>query len=485
MAQQRYSGNIITNVDTYKNAHSQMYPEGTEYVSSYIESRGGMYPSILFTGLQPFLREYLMHPFTIEDIHEAHDVHVSMGVPFQRQIWIDLLNDHGGYLPLEIEAVPEGTVVPTRNVLVQVVNTDPKYPWVTGFVETALLRAVWYPSTVGTTSWIAKQHIRGFLEKTSDHPEMIRLYLHDYGARGVSSFESAALGGVAHLINFDQTDNVPGYLGSRRWYNGSAPSGAAVFQEHAVVAAAGRENEANSFRRLLNFPGAAAVGLLVDTYDHDNAVKNILGKELNAEIRDFEGLVIVRCDSGDAVLTPVETVESLMDNFGCETNGKGYRVLPPFIRVVQGDGLTLDSYVAIYAELEARGLAADNVLCGMGGGLLQKPDRDSMNFGMKASAVSIGGEWRDVFKAPKGSAMKRSKAGRLALCKVDGDYRTVRREEIPAHENLLTPVFRDGKLLREWSMSDLIRQSEMPTPSSYYLPEAQQADDATPVALTG
>lgn len=482
MAQQTYSGNIITNVDSYKNAHSWMYPEGTEHVSSYIESRGGIYPSVLFAGLQPFLREYLMHPFTIDDIHEAHDVHVSMGIPFERQNWIDLLNDHGGYLPLEIEAVPEGTVVPTRNVLVQVVNTDPKYPWVTGFVETALLRAVWYPSTVATTSWIAKQHIRWFLEKTSDHPELIRIYLHDYGARGVSSFESAALGGVAHLINFDQTDNVSGYVGSRRWYNGAAPKGAAVFLEHAAIGAAGRENEAASFRRLLEFPGGMA-GLLCDTFDHDNAVKNIIGRELNSEIRNFEGLVIARCDSGDPIMVPVNTVEYLMESFGSATNSKGYRVLPPFIRVVQGDGLTLDTYIDLYTELERRGLAADNVLCGMGGGLLQKIDRDSMNFGMKASAVRVNGEWRDVFKAPTGSQMKRSKAGRLALCNVDGDYRTVRREEIPAEENLLTPVFRNGKLLREWTMSDLIHRSEIATPPGYYASTAKPPADASLAVL--
>ncbi|BBX62225.1 nicotinate phosphoribosyltransferase [Mycobacterium saskatchewanense] len=484
MAQQSYSGNIITNVDSYKNAHFWMYPEGTEYVSSYIESRGGIYPSVLFAGLQPFLREYLMHPFTIDDIHEAHDVHTSMGIPFERQNWIDLLNDHGGYLPLEIEAVPEGTVVPTRNVLVQVVNTDPKYHWVTGFIETALLRAVWYPSSVATTSWIAKQRIRGFLERTSDHPEMIRIYLHDYGARGVSSFESAALGGVGHLINFDQTDNVPGYIGSRRWYNGPPPSGAAVFLEHAAIGAAGRDQEAATFRRLLQF-SAPAIGLLCDTYDHDNAVQNIIGRELKTEVRDYGGLVIARCDSGDPIMVPADTVESLMESFGSETNGKGYRVLPPFMRVVQGDGLTLDTYVSLYAELERRGLAADNVLCGMGGGLLQKVDRDSMNFGMKASAVCVNGEWRDVFKAPKGSQMKRSKAGRLALCKVDGEYRTVRRDEVSAEENLLTPVFRNGKLLREWSMSDLIQQSELPTPPSYYADTAETSTQPRPAALAG
>jgi len=467
MAHESSAGNIVLNSDCYKNSTSWMWPDGTEYVSSYIEARGGIYPSVLFAGLQPFLREWLLHPFTVDDVYAAEDLHSSMGNPFSRENWMNLLNDHGGYLPVEIEAVPEGTVVPTRNVLVQVINTDPKYPWLIGFLETALQRAVWYPSTVATTSWIAKQHTRCFLEKTSDHPETVRGFLHDYGNRGVSSWESAALGGIGHLINFDRSDTIPAVMGVRRWYNGSPPGCCTVFLEHALVGAEGPENEIASFRRLLESPYNLA-GLLTDTYDHDNAVKNIIGKELNAEIRNFDGLVIARCDSGDPVKVPVDTVECLMESFGFETNSKGYRVLPPFIRVVQGDGLTLNTYVGLYAELEQRGLAADNVLCGMGGGLLQKVDRDSLYFGMKTNAVCVNGEWRDVFKAPTGSQVKRSKRGRLALCKVDGEYRTVRREEIPPEENLLVPVFRDGKLLRGWHMSELIERSEVLTPATYY-----------------
>ncbi|MED5803836.1 nicotinate phosphoribosyltransferase [Gordonia sp. Z-3] len=480
MASRHYSGNIITNVDSYKNAHSWMYPEGTQYVSSYIESRGGIYPAVLFAGLQPFLREYLMHPITIEDIHEAHDIHTSMGIPFVKQNWIDLINEHDGYLPVEIEAVPEGTVLPTRNVLLQVVNTDPKYPWVTGFIETALLRSVWYASTVGTTSWMVKQGIREYLEKTSDQPELLRMYLHDYGARGVSSFESAALGGVAHLISFDQTDNVSGYIGSKRWYNGAAPNGAAVFQEHSIVGANGRENEADSFRELLANAGGGVVGLLCDTFDHENAVRNIIGKELKSEISRFNGLVIARCDSGDPVMVPVDTVEWLMESYGFETNSKGYRVLPPFLRVIQGDGLTVETYLALYAELERRGLATDNILCGMGGGLLQKINRDSMNFGMKTNAVCINDTWRDVYKAPTGNGMKRSKAGRLALTTVDGEFCTVRREDVAPEENLLVPVFRNGKILREWNMSDMIERSERPTPRSYYADVVGDTESAAP-----
>jgi len=186
------------------------YPEGTEYVSSYIESRGGQFrgddvhgPSGLHTRLPDA-------PDKPRNIYDAEYITREQGVHFNRENWLGILNDHDGYLPVEIEAVPEGTVLPSRNVLVQLINTDPKYYWVTSFFETALLRAVWYPTMIGTLSWLAKQVLRESFERTSDHPELLRIYLHDYGARGVSSQQSAALGGMAHLVNFDHSDTVPG-----------------------------------------------------------------------------------------------------------------------------------------------------------------------------------------------------------------------------------------------------------------------------------
>jgi len=445
-----------------------MYPEGTSHVSSYLESRGGRYPVTLFVGLQAFIIDYLMHPLNARDVDEAEEVLRSMSIPINRQNWLDLINDHNGYLPVEIEAVPEGTVLPTGNVLVQVVNTDPKYPWLTGFIETAILRAVWYPTTVGTVSWTAKQFLREAFERTSDHPELLRLYLHDYGARGVSSFESAALGGMAHLVNFDQTDTVPAYLAARRFYDDTRPvNGASAFQEHSVIIAAGRQREADTYRALLADAGAGVAGLLLDAYDHENAVRNIVSKELHDEVASFPGLVIIRCDSGDPVMTPVDTIEWLMEAFETTTNSKGFKLLPANLRVVQGDGLTPVTHAAIYNEMERRGLAADNLLCGMGGGLLQQVNRDTLNFGYKANAVKINGEWIGIQKTPRGSKMKRSKAERLALQYFDGDYRTVPRKSIPEKENLLVPVFRDGRLLRKWNFRELIERSERPTPAYY------------------
>ncbi|AII10590.1 MULTISPECIES: nicotinate phosphoribosyltransferase [Rhodococcus] len=469
MALSRSYDNIIINTDSYKHCHYPLYPAGTEYVSSYIESRGGEFPVTMFVGLQAFIREYLLHPITLEDIDQAESITREQGMHFNRENWLGILNDHGGFLPVEIEAVPEGLVMPTRNVLVQIINTDPKYFWVTSFFETALLRGVWYPTTVGTISWLAKQVIREALARTSDHPEILRHCLHDYGARGVSSQQSAALGGLAHLVNFNQSDTVPGILAAKEYYNAVAPSNSGPNSEHASFCAWGRENEAAAMRNMLEVHAPSGVVLLLtDTYDHENAVKNIIGRELADVVRNFPGLVGVRPDSGDVVQVTAETTEWLMDSFGFTTNSKGFKVLPDYVRVVQGDGVNRDSLPRVYAELERRGFSAENAIFGMGGGLLQHCNRDTMNFGQKASAVCVNGEWRGIAKAPTGDAMKASKRGRLGLRLSQGGYQTVPRESISPEENILQPVFRNGKLLRKWDFSELIERSEREVPESYY-----------------
>lgn len=465
--------NVILNTDNYKHCHYALYPPGTEYVSSYIESRGGAYPVTMFVGLQAYIREYLMRPITLEHIDEAEAHCREIGMPFRRENWMGVLNEHDGFLPVEIEAAPEGIILPTRNVLVQLINTDPKFYWATSFFETALLRSIWYPTTIGTISWIAKQVIKQAYAQTSDNDnnKVIRHILHDYGARGVSSQESAALGGMAHLVNFNQSDTVPGVLASKKYYNHIMPALSGPNSEHASFNAWGRENEVSAMRNMIEkYRRYGVVILLTDSYDHENAVRNIIGKELKSLIQAGPGLIGVRPDSGDPIQVTSETTEWLMESFGCTVNKKGYKVLPDYIRVVQGDGITLDSLRDVFIEMERRGLAADNAVFGMGGGLLQHCNRDTLNFGQKTSAAKINGQWVDVFKQPTGASFKASKRGRLALQFKDGDYQTVPRDSIPAEENLLQPVFRNGKLLKKWDFSELIERSERPVPPAYYRP---------------
>lgn len=190
---------IILNTDSYKVSMWSQYPSGTTGVYSYIESRGGRYDKTVFFGLQAFIKQYLTKPITQADIDLADEILTAHGEPFNRAGWQYILDKHEGRLPVVIRAVPEGTVVPTKNVLAVIENTDPECYWLTTWLETALLRAIWYPTTVATRSWHIRQTILKYLEETGD-PTLIDFKLHDFGARGVSSMESAGIGGAAHLV---------------------------------------------------------------------------------------------------------------------------------------------------------------------------------------------------------------------------------------------------------------------------------------------
>lgn len=228
-----YLKNIILNTDSYKYSQFNQYPKNTTGIFSYVEARGGKYPKTVFFGLQMFLMEYLKDPITQDMIDEAESYVLPHGLPFNREGWEYILNNHAGYLPVIIKAAPEGKVIPTRNVLLTIENTDPNCYWLTNFLETAILRALWYPTTVATASYYTKQVILEYLEKTGD-PSTIDFKLHDFGSRGVSSLESSAIGGLAHLVNFQGTDNVPSLLYGRKYYEIDMAGYSIPASEHSI-----------------------------------------------------------------------------------------------------------------------------------------------------------------------------------------------------------------------------------------------------------
>lgn len=457
---------MLTATDSYKASHFAQYPPGTTRVSSYIESRGGRFPSARFFGLQAIVKQRLLAPITLDQIDSAETLFTAHGLPFNRAGWDHILTTHGGRLPIAIEAVPEGMDVPSGNVLVQVVNTDPLVPWLTSYVETALMQ-LWYPTTVATLSAAAREIILEALERSSDAPnDAIAFRLHDFGARGSTSMESAALGGVAHLVNFLGTDTVPALLGAATWYNEPMAGFSIPAMEHSTVTSWGRANEVAAFRTMLQRFGGPGktLAMVVDSYDADAAVATLLGDELKAEILASGSTVVVRPDSGDPRLVVPRIVRELGRAFGFEINHRGYRVLNPAVRVIQGDGMDLDAIGDLYRAVMGDGWSAENVAVGMGAGLLQKVDRDTMRFAMKASAIEVDGIWLDVYKDPKTDPGKRSKRGLLALVNngtawndfaTKTGIETVRVEDLHDRPNLLRPVFRDGTLLVDESLGTI------------------------------
>ena len=461
------ANNIILNTDSYKASMFKQYPAGTTGVYSYIESRGGRYDRTVFFGLQAFIKEYLLEPITQADINIADEILTAHGEPFNRAGWEYILNKHNGYLPVVIRAVPEGTVVPVKNVLATIENTDPECYWLTTYLETALLRAVWYGTTVATQSWKIKQVIKEYLEKTGD-PRLINFKLHDFGARGVSSMESASIGGAAHLVNFMGSDTISGILFAREFYNAGVAGFSIPAAEHSTITSWGRDREVEAYRNMLDqyAKPAGIVAVVSDSYDIFNACENLWGGELKQQIIDSGATLVIRPDSGDPEEICVKVIQILDKQFGHTVNEKGFKVLNN-VRIIQGDGVTESIIRCILGHYAVLGYSADNISFGAGGMLLQQLDRDTQKFAMKCSAALVNGEWIDVQKDPITDAGKKSKAGRVRLFESGGEFEsgvnapkrwTDKGIGPVSWDDALFEVYRDGKLIRDYTF-DEVRQN--------------------------
>ena len=286
-----------------------------------------------------------------------------------------------------------------------------------------------------------------FLEKNGD-PSLIDFKLHDFGARGVSSMESAALGGMAHLINFMGTDTVSGIMAAMEYYDAEVSGFSIPAMEHSTVTSWGRENEVESYRNMLRHYGKEGkiLACVSDSYDIFEACKK-WGTELKQEVIDSKAVVVIRPDSGDPVDVVSKCAEILDKYFGHTINAKGFRVLNN-VRIIQGDGIDHQMIRAILTVLHMKGYSSDNIAFGQGGALLQMVNRDTLEFAMKCSAAMINGVWVDVYKDPVTSSMKKSKKGRLMLSidKKTGNYITSPLEYGVGKQDELKTRYQDGRL---------------------------------------
>lgn len=450
--------NIITKSDSYKMCHWKMYPDNTEYVYSYFESRNGAkFDKTVFFGLQYYLEQYLKGQVVtrekIEWAAKLSKAHFGNDGYFNRAMWEHILNKHGGRLPLEIRAVPEGTPVPTSNVLMTVVNTDPKCAALTNYVET-LLSQIWAPSTVATLSYEVLKMMMQFRNDTGSQ-DFVKFTLHDFGFRGVSSAESAGIEGAGHLLNFLGTDTVQAMETAHDYYDalldGLAYSVAAT--EHSIMTSMGREGEAKLFGDLLKKYPEGILSVVIDSYDYRNFVNNI-ALQYKDEILNRNGKVVFRPDSGDPDAVTLEVFRALEKVFGTTRNEKGYKELNPKVGVLWGDGIDYNGIRSILTTLRNNSYSTNPFVAGMGGGLLQKINRDTQRFAFKSSAQCRGGVWHDIFKNPIDQS-KVSKKGMLALVKNDtGEFITT-TPKLAEDRNMLVPVFRDGEVLRKYTFDEV------------------------------
>lgn len=458
--------NFLLRTDSYKFTHWKQYPPKTTGIFSYLESRGGMFPNTVFFGLQYYLKTYLEGPrFTLADIEQADDFcrqHFGASL-FNREGWTRMFHKHGGRLPVRIKAVREGAVVPVQNVLVTIENTDPEFPWLPNYLETLLLK-VWYPTTVATLSREIKKIIGGFLERTGD-PSLLPFKLHDFGYRGVSSEETAAIGGAAHLLNFLGSDNIAGIVFLQDHYAAKAMPGFSIpASEHSTITAWGKEHEADAYRNMLRAYPTGTVACVSDSYNIFRACEKLWGELLKPDVVNRKGTLVIRPDSGDPIEVLTRVFDILGEKFGFETNAKGYRVLPSYLRVIQGDGVNIFTIQNMLYQLSKfRGWSADNLSFGMGGALLQQLNRDTQKFAFKCSAARIDGRWRPVFKDPITDPGKNSKHGRLVLLEPNPrEFRTVEdiyEDQSPVEDQLVT-VFEDGEIKVHYDLDAIRKRTE-------------------------
>lgn len=453
--------NLILLADAYKYAHHKFYYPGTTKIYSYLESRGGMFDETIFFGLQYFLKEYLQGPaFTQHDLDEADDFLQQVfgrNDVFGKEKFQYILDKYNGHLPVKIKAVAEGIAVPTSNVLMTIENTDPECYWLTNFLETLLVQ-VWYPCTVATLSNQIKKVVAQFYNETATEGAEtgIDFVLNDFGFRGVSSVESAKIGGAAHLINFSGSDNLAGsgmainYYDAQKVYGLSIPA-----TEHSICTLLGREGELEIFKHVLRSFPTGTIACVSDSFNIFKACREYWGGELKEEILNRQGTLVIRPDSGDPIMTLLKVFEILFETFGFTTNNKGYKVLPPQVRVIQGDSVNYAEIINIYNILKANGISAENLVLGMGGALLQKVDRDTQKFALKCSSAIINGQEVAVEKSPTEvdaqgnitASFKKSKGGRLKLVKINGIFKTVNEQEHLELADELRTVFENGELL--------------------------------------
>jgi nicotinamide phosphoribosyltransferase len=475
--------NILLLTDSYKPSHWKQLPDGTTILHSYLESRGGKFDNTLFFGLQYLIKKYLQGKVvTLSKINRAKlfwDAHLGPGI-FNLEGWMHILDKHDGHLPVKIKAVPEGTVVPTGNVLLTIENTDPEVPWLTNYLETLILQ-IWYPITVGTLSREVKKVLIKYLKKTTTHDtdtirSIVNFMLHDFGFRGVSSVESAGIGAAAHIINFRGTDTVEGILLAQEYYNTVEMLAFSIpASEHSTITSWTEPYEVRAFENMLDKFPTGLVACVSDSFDIIRACRDHWGTTLREKVLNRDGRLVIRPDSGDPVQTLKQVFNVLWDRFGGTINSKGFKVLDPHVRVIQGDGVNYESIIEILDMMIEEGFSVENIAFGMGGALLQKVDRDTQKFAIKCSSIVINGEEVDVQKNPieinefgeRVQSFKKSKAGRMKLVhKGVTDYNNSDEYETVTKcsdfsDDIMVDIFENGKILKEWTFQEVRERAEI------------------------
>lgn len=459
---------IAVLTDSYKLSHPFCYPDANE-MSAYGECRKS-YPDvdddrIVFYGIRYIVDNYLNKQWTVEDVEKADKFYSTHNVgfseyPFPKDLFLKFVKENDGYFPVKIESLREGTVIHKR-VPVYQITAKGDYSRLVTFLET-ILTNVWYGTTVATLSRLARQLVDDYFDKSVDKEFYFlrESRLHDFGFRGTTCVEQSVLGGVAHLLNFTGSDTVSAsYYAQFELNNGNPVAQSIPATEHSVMTA--WPTELDAVMNMVDKYGSGLFAAVADSYDYYEYLDSVLSK-VAPKIIERGGTMVVRPDSGDPIECVVEGLKACAKHFGYTTNSKGYKVLNNSA-VIQGDGINyFDMKDILSAAIEA-GFSAQNVAFGMGAGLLQKVNRDTLSFATKLSYIEYkDGTKRDVMKIVKTDPGKASFPGKLTVKRDDGIPKVFPSGPISwgdrrGDKNLLEVVYDCGPVDVEWESFDELK----------------------------
>lgn len=455
--------NPILSTDSYKLSHFPVYPDNVRGMCAYIEPRIRSNNLVTLFGLQMWIKKFLANPVKLEHIDEAEVFAKLHGEPFHRAGWEKIVREYGGIAPIKIDAVPEGLPLPAGLPLVAISCTDQDLWWVVSYLETSLQRGVWYPTTIASRDYDIKKSISHLYRQTGADISGVGFALHDFGARGVSSSESAEIGGAAHLVNFLGSDNIEGVRAANYYYYSDMSGFSVPATEHSIECSYGSDGENEYLRKVLDVyakPGAI-VSIVIDGYNVYRAAE-ALCTTFKDQIIASDAKVVFRPDSGDMLEVVPRILDMQASAFGFDVNRKGYKKIR-HVGIIQGDGVDSMRIKSLLGKMAVMGYSADNVVFGSGGALLQKVDRDTMKFAQKTSAILVdkmlvgahGGvvvkQWIPVSKNPITDPGKTSKAGRVITVRslLTGEYscHSLSEQLDVEYENIMRTVFENDVLL--------------------------------------
>lgn len=532
-------------IDGYKLGHRAQYPNGTTRVYSnftprankYLKSpffkalRGDEGSPILWVGAQTFMLQWLVDEFQNNFFNrDAHEVVEKFRASVNSYLYTDFdvkpfYELHAlGYLPIHVKAVPEGNVVEVKCPPITIINTLDDFYWIPNYLETLMSAELWPVATSATTALSFRLMSEYFAELTCDNKDHIQWQGHDFAARGSMGMWANSLTGTGHLFAFNGTDSVFARERFNEHYPTDAGRGGSVnATEHSVMCMGGKEDERQTFIRLLTevYP-TGILSVVSDTWDFWSVLTTTL-PSIKDIIMERDGKLVVRPDSGvpediicgftvvarfkdeniarewmlnDANDLPEKgayvvqigdeyftyayfnggyfcvtkkseaevkgAIQILWDTFGGEINSKGYKVLAPQIGLIYGDSISLERQLEIFQRLKAKGFASSNVVLGIGSFTYQYVTRDTLGWAMKATWGIVNGEAREIFKDPATDDGTKKSAKGLMAHFVDESGNWTFKDQATVEEEAdtaLVTIYRNGETFTE-SGDDVLARIE-------------------------